>query len=316
MKRITTEKDKRKITALILVALIVPLLVFFSLPTSNGAFSYGFNIFTITLFSLVIVYGLYEITNFVVDKKNDPNSFFITFILSIAFSLGFYFWMSVLIVNKQTNSLNQIITNLKDFNWALFSLLLLGLSFIFILLTTPLKISFKQQTTVLIVTMLLTFFFVGIVFLGLYLTWSIIFIPIIIAISSDSMGYFGGKALGKTHPFPHISPKKTTAGLVVGFFSSIAITSIWIYLTVLAPWAPTNLAISFVFTGSRWVWLVILLSMVSPLGDLVFSKIKRDYAKKDFGTLLPGHGGLLDRIDSHIFVTIIATICIVLIFIT
>jgi phosphatidate cytidylyltransferase len=104
--------------------------------------------------------------------------------------------------------------------------------------------------------------------------------------ASDSAAYFAGRALGK-HPFaPHLSPKKTWEGSIAGFASSILV------------------ALAF----TRWlsVPVVILLgaaavgNIAGQIGDLLESAYKRSAGVKDSGALLPGHGGMLDRIDGLI----------------
>jgi phosphatidate cytidylyltransferase len=104
--------------------------------------------------------------------------------------------------------------------------------------------------------------------------------------ASDSAAYFAGRALGK-HPFaPHLSPKKTWEGAIAGFASSIVVA----------------------FAFMRWlsVPIVILLgaaavgNIAGQIGDLLESAYKRSAGVKDSGALLPGHGGMLDRIDALI----------------
>jgi phosphatidate cytidylyltransferase len=104
--------------------------------------------------------------------------------------------------------------------------------------------------------------------------------------TSDSAAYFAGRALGK-HPFaPHLSPKKTWEGSIAGFASSILVA----------------------FAFMRWlsVPIVILLgaaavgNIAGQIGDLLESAYKRSAGVKDSGSLLPGHGGMLDRIDALI----------------
>jgi phosphatidate cytidylyltransferase len=105
--------------------------------------------------------------------------------------------------------------------------------------------------------------------------------------AADVGAYFAGKIFGKTRLAPHISPGKTRAGLVGGLF--------------LAPLV-TLLAANLMPLGHIEAVYLILLSFVTALvsvgGDLMISLHKRTSGFKDSGNLLPGHGGILDRLDS------------------
>ena len=104
---------------------------------------------------------------------------------------------------------------------------------------------------------------------------------------SDIFAYFGGKRFGKSLLAPKISPKKTWegsfygvvgGGLVGAVFGEVAMSMFWIYGMLLA----------------------MVLAIVGQFGDLIESKIKRLCNVKDSGSILPGHGGILDRIDGHL----------------
>ena len=113
---------------------------------------------------------------------------------------------------------------------------------------------------------------------------------ILITILTDTFAYFGGRLIGK-HKFTKISPNKTIEGCIVGSLVSTIVCTIY-YLNI----------ISFGNNIFRTVFLILLLSVIGQIGDLFFSAIKRKYNKKDFSNLIPGHGGILDRLDSIIFV--------------
>ncbi len=105
---------------------------------------------------------------------------------------------------------------------------------------------------------------------------------------NDSFAYLVGKNFGKQKLFEKISPKKTVEGFLGGlFFSCVSSYFIAKYSTVLS------------FTN--WLILAIIISVIGTLGDLIESKFKRQANVKDSGTIMPGHGGLLDRLDSIIF---------------
>lgn len=114
---------------------------------------------------------------------------------------------------------------------------------------------------------------------------------------SDTGAYFSGKIFGKNKLCPDVSPKKTIEGAVGGVLFSVL----------------ANLFISFIFERflfdpqayviyHRVALLVFFGAIFSVIGDLCFSMIKRSYQVKDFGNVIPGHGGILDRFDSVIFV--------------
>ena len=116
---------------------------------------------------------------------------------------------------------------------------------------------------------------------------------LLITTITDTFALFTGKLVGE-HPLcPKISPKKTIEGLIGGVLMGTFV-AVAFYNTVVNPSNPL------VFV----IMLTCLLTCIGQLGDLIFSSIKRYYDIKDFSDLIPGHGGILDRFDSLIFVTL------------
>ena len=113
---------------------------------------------------------------------------------------------------------------------------------------------------------------------------------ILITTLTDTFALFGGKLVGK-HKFTNISPNKTIEGCLIGTLVSTFVCTMY-YINVISN-------VSNVFSI---VCIIIFLSIIGQCGDLFFSAIKREYNKKDFSNLIPGHGGILDRLDSIIFV--------------
>ena len=114
---------------------------------------------------------------------------------------------------------------------------------------------------------------------------------------NDSGAYYLGKKLGSRKIFPKTSPNKTLEGLISG----ILISSCILYLINFQEVFKFN--IYYLDNQNSFLFFILLISsVVAVIGDYLESKIKRSAEVKDSGSLLPGHGGILDRVDSHIFV--------------
>lgn len=114
-------------------------------------------------------------------------------------------------------------------------------------------------------------------------------LPFVIAFSSDTGAYFVGTFLGKNKLVPHISPKKTVEGAVGGVIAGGVFALLFGLILKSAGFGVHLLSLTvFGLVGS----------VVAQLGDLTFSAFKRQYSIKDYGNILPGHGGVLDRFDS------------------
>lgn len=124
---------------------------------------------------------------------------------------------------------------------------------------------------------------------GRILLWYVFFI----SWGTDIFAYFIGRKFGK-HKFTEISPNKSIEGCIAGLFGSILLSVIYTIICN-SVW---NLNINYLYI----LGVAIFLSIISQIGDLAASSIKRYCKIKDFSNLIPGHGGLLDRIDSVIFI--------------
>lgn len=121
-----------------------------------------------------------------------------------------------------------------------------------------------------------------------------VFWILLIIIASDIGAYFIGRTFGKRFIAPSISPKKTWEGSIGGFICSIIIALVF------------GLVFSLPIVHWHMIVLGSIINIFTQLGDLVESLLKRNIGVKDSSNLIPGHGGVLDRIDSFIFTGIIA----------
>mgnify|MGYP001813348390 FL=1 len=125
--------------------------------------------------------------------------------------------------------------------------------------------------------------------IGLLLT------AIILAIAYDAGGYFIGRAIGRS-PLTEISPNKTVEGLLGGMLTTVVVGLLVVGVVGIDPFGGEP------FGTIDAVLVAIAAAVVAPIGDLAESLMKRDLGIKDMGSILPGHGGLLDRFDALLFV--------------
>lgn len=112
------------------------------------------------------------------------------------------------------------------------------------------------------------------------------FMLFILIWSSDSFAFFTGKFFGKHKMAPSISPNKTWEG----FAGGAVLTAAMGYL----------IELNFPELRANWIVVGVLTALFAPIGDLIESKLKRHFQVKDSGNIIPGHGGILDRLDSFI----------------
>ena len=120
---------------------------------------------------------------------------------------------------------------------------------------------------------------------------------IIICVSTDIGGYIFGN-LFKGPKLTKISPNKTQSGMIGGFVLSLIFSSIFVFQYSNEVYIDQNL----IENDLKFIILILLISSVSQVGDLIISYFKRSSKIKNTGNIIPGHGGLLDRIDGMIFV--------------
>jgi phosphatidate cytidylyltransferase len=131
---------------------------------------------------------------------------------------------------------------------------------------------------------------ISLVYIINFQSWQlVILLLLVVNFGMDSGAWFFGKSFGKHKLWPAVSPNKTIEGLLGGMLTS-GLCGYGMYLLVF---------------DKKNYWTIIifsLLGLLSQIGDLVQSKLKRQYGIKDSSSLIPGHGGVYDRIDSLVFV--------------
>ncbi len=183
----------------------------------------------------------------------------------------------------------------KDYKYYIFSLM-----FAFFLIMVCYVLTFPKFTATQAITAFFCFVYAPVnmsfVYLlrirpfGEYFAW----IPFI-AWVCDTCAYFTGRALGKHKLVPKLSPKKTIEGAIGGIIGSVIVGAIIGYIISEREGLDARVILVLVL-------ITFVGSIIAQLGDLLASGIKRDHNIKDYGTLIPGHGGIMDRFDSVIFV--------------
>ncbi len=178
-----------------------------------------------------------------------------------------------------------------EYSWALLGILLFCAALFGEVLISHAHVAFTQIAICLCGGLLIPFLLSALVRIhsgeqGRYF----ILIPCVLAFLPDTGAYFAGRAFGRHKLAPVISPNKTVEGLYGGVAAGIV--GMLLYCLVLQ--------YTFGFTVHYWYIPVygILGSLAAVFGDLTFSAIKRQTGIKDYGNLIPGHGGILDRFDS------------------
>ena len=159
-------------------------------------------------------------------------------------------------------------------------------------------VTYKEVTSHALLTFFISMFFgTQIRIYNDFGMWAVILV-FVCAWTTDTGAYFSGFAFGKHKLIPKVSPKKTVEGAIGGVITAAACCAL--YLHILNSLSLTKMD----DIGYMSVMLLgVCSSVFSQLGDHVASAIKRDCEIKDFGSLLPGHGGFVDRFDSVIYIT-------------
>lgn len=179
--------------------------------------------------------------------------------------------------------------------WALLGIYLFVFLLFAELLISHARVRFERLVICIACGLIIPYMFSALVrIMGMNRGRQLMLIPIVLAFISDSGAYFVGRAWGRHKLSPTISPNKSIEGVAGGVVTAVLAMLLYCLILDLAFDAHVNYAYAVTYG--------IIGSFAGVFGDLCFSAIKRQSGIKDFGKLIPGHGGALDRFDSMILV--------------
>ncbi len=244
---------------------------------SLGVLIYGSAEFIGCAVAVIALIGLFEFYRVVgFSKKKAPSAI-----------LGFMFTVTVFAI---------AIFAPDEFNSKLMPIIA---AYVFLLMCTMVffhgKCSFSDVALSFAGSAYISLFFLHIIFIRqLNLGYLNIWLIFITAWSSDTFAYFAGRLLGKHKLCPTISPKKTVEGAVGGILGSVLCICLYTYCCTKFAGVNANYLSAVIFAT--------VCAAFSQIGDLAASCIKRENEVKDYGNLIPGHGGILDRFDSALLI--------------
>ena len=285
----------REICAWLLLIYLLPTIIICAHEINNVFFK--FNWFTksiIILEMLLLVYG--------------P---------TMVYFLKYYHDITSIEITENISQINTV-TNVFSIILAI-SILVAIISNTVILIVNKIN-TFKNWVILNLLVGVISGFYLGSLFFLLVRGWLTLIWLMLIVIGSDSFSYFGGVLFGKHQMAKNISPKKTWEGFGIGQVITIVAALLILFGFSFIQHNPNVLkqimgvqfdvivngkpheGLTVSDSKTWWAWMAIitiLLSLLSVFGDLAYSWFKRKYRIKDYGNLIPGHGGIIDRIDSH-----------------
>ncbi|MDD3005087.1 phosphatidate cytidylyltransferase [Flavobacterium sp.] len=252
----------------------------------------------IILFGIFLIITIYEFSN-IVNLNKVFSILFGILIYSSVILVSHYNKQSELFLNNLFNSNLTLNANIKQLN-----LVLLGITIvvsikciIFLFYDSVQKISTSSKYLYLLGYITLPFIFTVKISFGTNDYNPKIIIGLFVLIwTNDTFAYLVGKSMGKHKLFERVSPKKTIEGFIGGIvfaaFAGFLISKF--YIQPKPEFSDKSILI--------WMIIALIVSFFGTIGDLIESKFKRIAGVKDSGSIMPGHGGILDRLDSVIFV--------------
>lgn len=255
---------QRIISAIVALAIIIPVIII------------GGNIYNLIVV-LISLFGAKELIDMVDTKERFP----------LAIEIFAYIGLVVFLLGNINNNIGSFSLSL---NYCLVALILMFLLVPLILYHHNKKYNVRDALYLTGIIFFLGLAFNLLIVIRNYDIKYLIFL-LLITIATDTYAFITGMLIGKHKLTESPSPNKSIEGVIGGTLVGTFVGTIFYYEAI---------------SSSINLWLLVLivlfLSIIGQAGDLVFSAIKRYYGKKDFSNIMPGHGGILDRLDSIIFV--------------
>ena len=250
------------------------------------------------LFGIFLIISVHEFCNLIQIHKIFPIFFAITF-YTVVTLISHYNKLTTDVISQIFKTDLEIPINIKQLDVVLLviALVVSVKSILFLFYDNIQKISTSSKYLYLIGYIILPFLFITKISFGINDYNPKIIIGLFILIwTNDTFAYIVGKSVGRTKLFEKISPKKTVEGFLGGIlFAVLAGYLISKYYIRASPeFSERSIII--------WTSIAVIVGIAGTIGDLIESKFKRIAGVKDSGNIMPGHGGILDRLDSAIFV--------------
>ncbi|WP_396169595.1 phosphatidate cytidylyltransferase [Flavobacterium sp.] len=250
------------------------------------------------LFGIFLIIAIYEFCNLIQINKI-PSILFGVLLYTTVTLLSCYNKATTTFVNRTFNTHLDLSINVKQLDLILLVIaLVVSIKCILFLFYDKIqKSSISSKSLYLLGYIILPFIFITKISFGIKDYNPKIIIGLFIIIwTNDTFAFIVGKSIGKNKLFERISPKKTIEGFIGGIiFAILAGYLISKYYIKASPeFSSTSIMI--------WVTIALIVGIMGTIGDLIESKFKRIAGVKDSGKIMPGHGGILDRLDSVIFV--------------
>lgn len=279
------ETLKRTISGAVYIALLLTSILF-----STESF--------ITLFGVFLIITIYEFSN-IVNLNKVSSILFGTLVYAAIILVSHYNKQTTKFINDTFNSNISLETNIKQLDLILLAVTIVVSikCIIFLFYDSVQKVSTSSKYLYLLGYITLPFVFIVKISFGTNDYNPKIILGLFILIwTNDTFAYLVGKSMGKHKLFERVSPKKTIEGFLGGVvfaaFAGFLISKL--YIQPKPEFSNTSILI--------WTIIALIVSIFGTIGDLIESKFKRIAGIKDSGSIMPGHGGILDRLDSVIFV--------------